>query len=195
MSKSSRKILRDGFLAWQCQVRQAAMREDGGRPSPGMRPRLLDDAGAELAPALTVLLMPKQPAENTAFFRYQVMKYSDPREIYEKSLSYLQADYFQEPKAFSDTLVATLPENAPLADTLMAVKKCVLVFAQGRLGYRLPCKVKALKTGDAHREAVIWHNRAFNPGLPETVHILAFEPDWAAAQAEPASKTSGAAPL
>ena len=64
----------DQFLGWQCLIRQSAMREDGGRPSPGMRPRVLDTAGRELAPALTVLLIPKEPEESTAFFRFQVMK-------------------------------------------------------------------------------------------------------------------------
>lgn len=190
MSKSSRKILRDKFLDWQCRIRQVVMREDGGRPSPGMRPRLLDKTGTELAPALTVLLVPKAPTESTAFFRYQVMKYSDPREVYEKALAFLQANYFQDAKAFSDLLLAALPENAPLAETLLAGKKCVLIFAQGRRGYRVPCKVKALKDGDADRDAAIWHNRVFNPALPETVHILTFEPDWASAQAEePGRKT------
>ena len=185
MSKSSHKALRNKFFEWQCRLRQAVMREDGGRPSPGMRPQLLDKAGAELAPALTVLLVPKAPAESTAFFRYQVLKYSDPREVYEKALAFLQADYFQDPKAFSDLLLAALPEKAPLADALLAAKKCVLIFAQGRRSYRLPCAIKALKPGDAGREAAIWHNRVFNPALPESVHVLAFEPDWASAQAEP----------
>ena len=74
------------------------MREDGGRPSPGMRPRVLDTAGRELAPALTVLLIPKEPEESTAFFRFQVMKTPDPRDVYERALAYLQADYFQTPE-------------------------------------------------------------------------------------------------
>ncbi len=37
--------IRDHFLAWQCRIRQMAMREQGGRPSPGMRPRVLTVAG------------------------------------------------------------------------------------------------------------------------------------------------------
>ena len=105
----SPKRIRDGFLAWQCLIRQAAMREEGGRPSPGMRPRVLDTAGRELAPALTVLLIPKEPEESTAFFRFQVMKTQDPRDVYERALVYLQADYFQSPKTFSDRLVVVLP--------------------------------------------------------------------------------------
>jgi hypothetical protein len=182
VSKSKSKKLRDSFLVWQCQLRQIAMREDGGRPSPGMQPRVLDETGAELMPALTVLLVPKDPEESTAFFRFQVMKSSDPREIYEKALRYLQSDYFQDPKAFGDKLVATLADDAPLAQALRAAKRCMLDFAQGRYRYRVPCKVKALEDGDADRDAAIWHNRVFNRGLPETVQVLAFKPDWEMAE-------------
>ena len=74
MKPIAAKTLRDDFLAWQCRIRQIAMRQDGGRPSPGMRPRLLDRDGRELAPALTVLIVPRDPAESTAFFRFQVLQ-------------------------------------------------------------------------------------------------------------------------
>jgi len=161
------------------------MREDGGRPSPGMQPRVLDEAGAELAPGLTVLLVPKDPTESTAFFRFQVLKYADPRETYQKALAYLQADYFQNAKAFRGRLLATLPDDAPLAETLLSAKSCVLDFAQGRYAFRLPCKAKMLKMDNTDRAAAIWHNRVFNPALPETVHVVAFKPDWASGRAEP----------
>jgi hypothetical protein len=184
VKSSAAKNLREQFLAWQCRIRQIAMRQDGARPSPGMRPRLLDDSGRELAPALTVLLLPRDPAESTAFFRFQVLRGADPRDLYERALSYLQADYFQRPETFSDRLLAVLPENLPLAATLTAQGSCTLAFDQFSQAYRLPCAVAALKPGDAAREAAIWHNRLFNPALPETVHVVAFQPDWASAEAE-----------
>ena len=46
--KAPSQNLRDHFLAWQCRIRQIAMRQDGGRPSPGMRPRVLNTAGREV---------------------------------------------------------------------------------------------------------------------------------------------------
>ena len=161
------------------------MREDGGRPSEGMQPRVLTEAGAELSPRLTVLLVPKEPEESTAFFRFQVLKYADPRETYQKALAYLQAEYFQSAEWFSDRLLATLPEDGLLSETLLSAKSCVLAFAEGRYAFRLPCKIKMLKTDSADRAAAIWHNRVFNPALPETVHVVAFKPDWASAQARP----------
>jgi hypothetical protein len=178
----SPKRIRDGFLAWQCLIRQAAMREEGGRPSPGMRPRVLDTAGRELAPAMTVLLIPKEPEESTAFFRFQVMKTPDPRDVYERALTYLQADYFQKPETFSDRLVTVLPADSSLAASLIAAGECILEFDQSRLRYRIPCAARELKPGNAAREAAIWHNRLFNPSLPDAVHVIAFKPDWASAE-------------
>ena len=111
MTQTKAKNLRDTFLAWQCRIRQIAMREHGGRPSPGMRPRLLDRRGRELAAALTVLLLPRDFSESTAFFRFQVMRSADPRDVYERALGYLQADFFQQPEQFSDLLLAVLPQE------------------------------------------------------------------------------------
>jgi hypothetical protein len=181
----SAEAFRDHFLAWQCRIRQVAMREHGGRPSAGMRPRIVDTAGRELAPALTVLLIPNEPEESTAFFRFQVMKTQDPRDVYERALAFLQADYFQEPETFSDRMVTVLPRDAALAAALLDERACVLEFVQSRQSYRIAAEVRALKSGHAAREAAIWHNRLFNPTLPDTVHVLGLQPDWDSARADP----------
>ena len=182
----SPKKIRDHFLAWQCRIRQSAMREHGGRPSPGMRPRVVDIEGRELAPALTVLLIPKEPEESTAFCRCQVMKTPDPRDVYERALTFLQADYFQAPEAFSDRMVTVLPRDATLAAALLDEGACTLEFVQSRQSYRIAAEVRALKSGHAAREAAIWHNRLFNPALPDNVHVLEFRPDWLSVRADPA---------
>jgi hypothetical protein len=182
----SPKRIRDHFLAWQCRIRQVAMREQGGRPSPGMRPRVLDPKGRELAPALTVLLIPNEPEESTAFFRFQVMKTPDSCDVYERALTFLQADFFQNPETFSDRLVTVLPHDAALADALLDERACVLEFVQSRQSYRIAAEVRTLKSGHAAREAAIWHNRLFNPALPDNVHVLEFRPDWLSVEADPA---------
>ena len=184
MQSPADQDLRDQFLAWQCRIRQIAMRQDGGRPSAGMRPRLLGKASREILPALTVILIPRDPAESTTFFRFQVMRSADPRELHERALGYLQADYFQRPATFSDRLLAILPERSRVAATLVAERRCILAFEQFSQAYRLPCAVSALRPGDSARDAAIWHNRLFNPALPETVHVVAFKPDWASATAD-----------
>ena len=179
--------LRDHFLGWQCRIRQIAMRQEGGRPSPGMRPRVLAADGTELSPALTVLLVEEEPEETTAFFRYQVQKTADPRDVYERGLAFLQAEYFQQPKAFSDQLTAVLPADSLLAATLLDTDVCILEFDQFRQRYRLPSSVSPLAAGAPAREATLWHNRLFNPGLPDAVHVVAFRPDWTTATAQPGS--------
>jgi hypothetical protein len=184
VKKTSAQALREDFLAWQCRIRQIAMRQDGGRPSPGMRPRVLDASGRAAADALTVLLVPQKPEESTAFFRFQVMRTPDPRDLYERGLAHLQAEYFQTPATFSDTMLAVFSKDSEVAASLIAGGQCTLEFEQFSQSYRLPCKVRVLKPGDAYRDAAIWHNRLFNPALPETVHVLAFQPDWASATAD-----------
>jgi hypothetical protein len=185
LAENPAERLRDHFLGWQCRIRQIAMRQEGGRPSPGMRPRVLTMLGRELSPALTVLIVPKEPAESTAFFKFQVQKTPDPRDVYERGLAFLQADYFQQPREFSDTLTAVLTERSGIAAALLAEGTCVLEFEQFRQFYRLPSAVFALPADDPAREATLWHNRLFNPSLPDDVRVLAFRPDWVKAEARP----------
>lgn len=185
MGKADRKKLKTNFLDWQCQIRQMAMRGDGGRPSPGMRPLVVDKTGHVVTAALTVLLLPKMPEEATARFRFEVMKSLDPRETYVRALHYLQANYYQESGSFSDRMLATVPSDAPLANALSVAKSVTLIFAEGRKRYSVPCKVRTLEPHDAAHAAAIWHNRVFNPQMPVTDHVFAFDPDWALAWAEP----------
>src|SRR5215468_7603593 len=87
--------LREEFIAWQCRLRQLAVRQAGGRPSAGMRPRILAPGGEEIVDAATVLVVRRDPQASTAQFRFQVLKTQDPAERYEKALEMLAADYFQ----------------------------------------------------------------------------------------------------
>lgn len=176
--------LRDHFLAWQCRIRQIAMRQDGGRPSPGMRPRVLV-AGREIAPALTVLMVLKEPEDSTALFRFQVEKTSDPREVYQKGLALLQGDHFQTPGDFADKMTALLPKESTVAAKLGRARECVLEFDQFAQHYRLPCKVSRLRASDPAYQATLWHNRLFNPSLGDDVQVLSFKPEWGRGQATP----------
>jgi hypothetical protein len=185
MDSPSGAGIRDHFLGWQCRIRQIAMRQDGGRPSPGMQPRVLSAAGHELSSALTMLILPKDTAESTAFFRFQVQRSRDPREIYERGLAYLQAGYFQRPEDFDDRLTAVLPGGSLASAALSDAGRCILEFDQFRQFYRLPAGVEPLPSGDSAREATLWRNRVFNPELPDDVEVLAFQPDWATAEARP----------
>jgi hypothetical protein len=182
---NSADAIRDHFLGWQCRIRQIAMRQDGGRPSPGMRPRVLTADGSEVAAAMTVLLIPKESAESTAFFRFQVQRSHDPRDVYERGLAFLQADFYQQPTLFSDQLTAVLAADAAVAERLLEEAGCTLEFDQFSQRFRLPCAVEQLAPGDPAWEASIWHNRVFNPSLSDSALILGFNPNWDLASADP----------
>lgn len=178
--------LKQHFLGWQCRIRQIAMRKDGGRPSSGMRPRLLSPEGRELSPGLSIVIVPREPHESTEFFRFQILKTHDPRQVYEKGLTYLQATHFQKPNSFSDRLTALFSKGAELPEHLLASGYCILEFAQFSQSYRLVCKVESLDSNDDAAQATIWHNRLFNPNLPADIQVLAFTPDWDASEGDPA---------
>ena len=59
----------------------------------------------------------------------------------------------------------------------------MLEFAQFSQSYRLPCAAFATEAGEAIREATLWHNRLFNPSLPDDVLVLGFRPEWKSAEA------------
>jgi hypothetical protein len=171
--------LRDEFVGWQCRIRQLSARQAGGRPSPGMRPRVLTPEGDELAPGITVLIVEAEPKDSTALFRFQYLKTHDPIERYDKAIEILSASYFQQPRNFGDALTALFGPQSTLVARLLNHGRCVLEFEEYSQAYRLPCAVAALAESDPLYQATYWHNHLFNPDLPPGIHILCFTPDWA----------------
>ncbi len=177
--------LRDHFLGWQCRIRLEAMRRYGGRPTPGMRPRVLRAGGGEVAPAVTVLLIEKEPTQSTALFRHIVCKTHDPGRRYDDAVKALSAAHFQRPETFSDVMTALFPVESATAKTLANEGRCVLAFDQFGQGYRIECAVNALDPGNPAYQATCWHNAMFNAAMPGAVRVLAFTPDWRRATAHP----------
>jgi len=171
--------LRDDFLGWQCRLRQISARQGGGRPTPGMRPRLLSPAGEVLAGGITVLIVEHEPGDTTRMFEFQCKRTHDPIERYDKILELLSASYFQHPQNFSDTLTALFGAASDLPPTLLHLGRCVLEFEQFTQGYRLPCEVTELDPAHPFYQATYWHNHMFNATMPPNTRILAFKPDWA----------------
>ena len=84
-------------------------------------------------------------------------------------------------------LTAVLPGGSSLAAELAPRGDLsILEFDQFRQFYRLTAAVSALPKGDPLREASLWHNRIFNPALPNDVEVLGFQPNWSTAEARPA---------
>jgi hypothetical protein len=183
LTRAAAELLRAEFMGWQCRLRQLAARQDGGRPSAGMRPCVTTEAGDELAAGVVVLISEIEPENSTQHFQFQYLRTQDPNERYDKVLEFLQGPYFQQPAAFSDMLTALFTQGSELAATLLEQRRCVLEFDQFSQSYRLPCSVARLPSAHPRYQATYWHNRLFNANLPPGVEVLAFTPDWAHAAA------------
>jgi len=170
--------LRDEFIGWQCRIRQMSVRQAGGRPSSGMRPRVLTPSGDAIAAGVTVLIIESEPQESTTLFRFQYLKTQDPVERYDKILEILADSYFQQPRNFDGTMTALFGSPSAVAARLLNHGRCVLEFGQYGQAYRLPCRVAELAETDNLYQATWWHNRMFNANTPAAVRILAFNPDW-----------------
>ena len=171
------------FLGWQCRVRQLAVRQHEGRPTPGMRPGVRFDGMP--AGDITTVLVKSDPAHFVARFRYMYQRTQDPAERRQSALEFLSDAYYQRPREFSDRLSALFGPRSSLADQLGDAGRCELAFHQFSQSYRIPCTIAELAGDDLDFEFTLAHNRLFNPGMPPGVRVLGFTPNWPAAQAEP----------
>jgi len=151
------------------------MRQEGGRPGPEIRPQVARADGSVIAPAVTVLLVRREPAADGDEFRHIARRTHDPRERYEAAIRLLSSTYYQYSDEFSDTLTALFGADSAVANTLAEERECVLHFGDA---YRLPCSVSELFPHAPAYQATYWHNRLFNPDLPASVRVLAFFPRW-----------------
>jgi hypothetical protein len=179
LTRAASLQLRAEFIGWQCRLRQLSARQEGGRPSMGMRPRVFAPSGAELSAGIVTLIVEIDPHASTQQFRFQYLATHDPNERYDKVLEILQGQYFQEPARFSGVLTALFGQQSPLATELLARERCVLEFEQYTQGYRLPTQIARLPAAHPLYQATYWHNRLFNANLPASIEILSFTPDWA----------------
>ncbi|MEL7542474.1 MAG: hypothetical protein AAGJ70_01735 [Pseudomonadota bacterium] len=170
--------LQDTFIGWQCRVRQLAMRNDAGRPSPAMTPRVSLTDGTTLVERMVTLIVPHQPYESTEFFKHQVRKSNDRREVMEKGLTFLQSTHFQMSTGFRDELTAMFSADSPVAAQIIHAEEVLLDFAQFSQAYRLPCRTRRLDPETSSYAATLWHNRLFNPQIPDSVTIVSLLPDW-----------------
>lgn len=182
---SAQEALKRHFLGWQCRIRQHVMRQDGGRPSPGMCPSAEFGEEGSARSELVILINQKDPADTTAKFRHMVRKTHDPKERLEGAIKELSAAYFQYPEEFSDVMSALFGPTSNIVGRLVEAERCVLRFGQYTQKYTIPCRVDLLAEADPIWQATFWHNSLFNPNIPGGAHVLAFTPDWAAAHADP----------
>lgn len=187
MKRISNADFRKHFIAWQCRMRQIAARDYDGRPLPAMMPRVSTRAGEVLLPAMITLLLHRDPREVTNYFRFLALRTNDPQKTRDAAVAFLAADYYQQPELFSDALAAVFPARSDTAAKLVKLKTVLLDFDQFGQAYRMFCGAKIVAATSAARDAALWHNRAFNPNLPDDVSVISFTPDWKTAQADPMS--------
>lgn len=178
-------MLRDGFLAWQCRIRQMAARDYDARPLPAMQPRVSGLDGEVILPAMTVLLVPRDPEAATAFFRFQVQKTSEAAEARTAGVGYLAAGFYRGPELFRDELTAVFAPASAAAVAMLRHREVLLDFAQYSQSFRMFCKVRQLAVEDPARAFSLWQSRIFNPAIPADAVVLAFRPDWRNAAADP----------
>ncbi len=176
---------RVGFMRWQCLIRQHAVRRGDGRPTPGMRPRVELTDGRIVTVVTTVMILAESRDTATQFQHLHRIT-PEPLDRYEAVIKILQGSYYQVPEDFSDRLTALFSRPSDTAEILIEAGLCNLYFEQFGQSYKVPCRIDELAPEDAAHQAAYWHNALFNPRLTADVRILAFEPDWGMASADPA---------
>jgi hypothetical protein len=185
MQRISNQALRDYFIGWQCRIRQIAMREYGGEPLPGLRPKVSTKSGEIILPAMTVLLIERDPAASTAFLKFQALRHNERQRTFEAGLKFLGAEYYQSPEHFSDEMTAVFSNDSGVAAAILRVREVLLDFSQFSQTFRMFCKVRRLKPHEPTREASLWQTRIFNPAIPNDALVIGFKPDWKNAVANP----------
>jgi hypothetical protein len=186
---SAAAALRDEFVRWQCQLWKQAMRHAGGRPSEGMCPQVLGPEEQPIADSIKVLLGRSDAAAMAKLFEFQVRRTEDPLERYEKAVTALSAEYYQNPRSFNGVMTGLFSEDAGLLKELLEGAACVLVFNEHTHGYKVPCQVTRLAPHDPLFQLTYWHNAMFNPHLPPDVAVAAFVPEWSHASRHRGSYT------
>jgi len=164
------------FIAWQCRLRKMSMREQGGRPSPGMTAGVYPIAGGDEQSRMNFLIVRKNPSERTGEFRHIVRKTPDPSQWVRNGLRILAELHYHETDQFQDELTALFSLDSQLGYALAKTEQCRLKFAEGSIEHEFDFDVRSLNQDDELFQATFWHNHLFNAALPGKVRVLAFCP-------------------
>lgn len=162
-----------------------AMREQSGRPGPGIMPAVqLPGEAAPLGHVITVLN--RAPAHTVrSEFAHMAGATNDPAVRRSRAIQFLSAAYYQNAEQFCDTLTATFAPGSQGAAKIRDAGTVTLIFDAFAQRFDLSCKVWRLAPHNPLFEATMAHNRLFNPGIPAGTEVLGFEPDWPQSRAEP----------
>lgn len=182
--------LQEQFLGWQCRIRQYAVRKGDGCPSQGMRPIL--SAAEQNLGAMNIQLVKLDCKESTAEFKFMAKKTHDPVDRREGIIKILAERYFQIPAEFSTEMIAIYPLNSELAEQLVSLRRCSLLFQQANQKYRIECNIRSISAQENQYQNAYWQNYLLNHKMPGVVNVLGFKPLWEESQftREPALQNS-----
>lgn len=173
------------FVAWQCRIRQHAVRHTDGRPSLGMCPQLMAGAGQDLG-RFTSVLVKHNASADAAHFRQIYHSSRSPKERYEAVMTAVQSAYFQHPDEFSDRLTATFAWPSDRVRAILETRHGTVHFEQFGQRFSFPATFRQVQQSTPEWSATYWHNALFNSALPAQVCVLELLPDWTTAICEPA---------
>ena len=180
------KPLRDGFMRWQCRVRQIAMRDNLGRPDESISPVVTVQGESQPIGQIITVLSKWGPYSKTPEMQHIAKRTNDPAQRREKAIEFLSEYYYQHATEFSDHLTATFAPHSALAERLLSSDGCCLQFEAYNQKFLLRCATKQLQDNEELYLATWWHNLLFNTGLHPQTRVLAFVPDWDVSSADPA---------
>jgi len=182
MPDEAANSLQRQFLAWQCLIRQYAIRNEDGRPPAGAKAALsyLDANGdqiTESSPVVTVISKLDCDAL-TRQFRFIAQKERDPNVRREAALKHLAEAHYQQAASFSDQLTAVFALNSSRVSSWLRSEDVNLLFKQANQQYILPVSIRLSQEDESHFQFTYWHNLMFNPALPAKVDLVVFSPVW-----------------
>ena len=177
-SSYSNSNIQRHFIGWQCRLREYSLRNNNGRPSLGICPRVLSENYVELNSSVILLLIPKNPIESIAQFRFIAKKTNDPNERYKKAVQLLSSIFFQHVGDFEGLMTGLFPKNSLTATNILEEKKILLEFDYQNQLFKFFCFVDELKKEDLGYQFTYWHNFLFNPNISPESRVLIFRPNW-----------------
>jgi len=166
------------FIAWQCRIRQYAVRKNEGIPSSGMRPDL-GILGETYGP-VSIQIVKSDSEDVTREFRFIIQKTQDHQARYESGLKLLSEYYYQIPGEFDEEMTAVYSMESEFAKRIVKSNSCMLEFDQGNQIYKLNCRTRFIEPKEQKYQATYWHNSLFNTSMPGVVSMIGFTPDWTA---------------
>ena len=170
------------FLGWQCLIRQYAVRQNDGRPSPGMRPLLALPNDVYDPYPVTTLIHKVDCEEITAELQFLAQKTLDPKIRFDEAVKYLSAIHYQRSRDFGDQMTALFSNDSKFAQTVINADYCDLKFTQNNQSWSIRCATAKLADTDKLFQATYLHNKLFNPKMPAQPLVIGFMPDWASAK-------------